>query len=561
MRIALTVVDPLTASSSDLVVDADAATPMHEVTAELLRRLRGIDDSSVVVSLASRRGDEIPGGLYHEGLLVEPGLTLADSGLVDGSIVSIGSAEPADLREPTGVVEVRYVAGVGAGAVHVLGVGDAVIGCDPSCTLVVEGTPPVAGVLSISREGVVQLRPGDGVDKEALVLDGTPVPAQGATWQPGGELHVGAAILELHLPEAPDAALQPSPDGAWLDYNRPPRLLPAVRQTTFRLSKAPSQMASNGLPILGALAPAALGAGMAFALHQLMYLMMAAMSPLMMWSNSYSARRRGKKNYRQLMKDHREHTAAIEADAAAAVIAERQQRRSASPDPATLLLTATGPRARLWERRRLDDDHLLVRVGTRDLPSDVTVEDPEQLEHRRLIQRVVTDVPVTVSLKDAGVLGVAGRDDLPRRTAAWLVGQLAVLQSPRDVQVYVLTDSHAEADWRWAGWLPHTKPTQGQDAYALIGTDAETIGRRVAELGQMVTARRNALSDRTATLPTPTSSWSSTEPAGCAHCPASCRSCATVPPWASTASASTPTAGCCPRSAPRSSPRAPPGSR
>src|SRR4051795_1872517 len=98
MRIALTVVDPLTASSSDLVVDADAATPMHEVTAELLRQLRGIDDSSVVVSLASRRGDESPGGLYHEGLLVEPGLALADSGLVDGSIVSIGSAEPADLR-------------------------------------------------------------------------------------------------------------------------------------------------------------------------------------------------------------------------------------------------------------------------------------------------------------------------------------------------------------------------------------------------------------------------------------------------------------------------------
>ena len=38
---------------------------------------------------------------------------------------------------------------------------------------------------------------------------------------------------------APDAALEPSPDGAWLDYNRPPRLLPPERQNTFRLPAAP----------------------------------------------------------------------------------------------------------------------------------------------------------------------------------------------------------------------------------------------------------------------------------------------------------------------------------
>ena len=35
----------------------------------------------------------------------------------------------------------------------------------------------------------------------------------------------------------------------------------------------------------------------------------AAMSPIMMWSNSISGRRRGKKTYRALIKEHREHTA------------------------------------------------------------------------------------------------------------------------------------------------------------------------------------------------------------------------------------------------------------
>ena len=42
----------------------------------------------------------------------------------------------------------------------------------------------------------------------------------------------------------------------------------------------------------------------------------------------------------------------------------------------------------------------------------VTVEDPEQLEHRRKTVRTAYDVPVTVPLSERGVVGVAGRGDL-----------------------------------------------------------------------------------------------------------------------------------------------------
>ena len=72
----------------------------------------------------------------------------------------------------------------------------------------------------------------------------------------------------------------------------------------------------------------------------------------------------GRKSYARTVTEYRERKAAIEQDARDALDAERGDRAAASPDPATVLNTATGPRTRLWERRRGDADHLLIRVGT-----------------------------------------------------------------------------------------------------------------------------------------------------------------------------------------------------
>ena len=75
------------------------------------------------------------------------------------------------------------------------------------------------------------------------------------------------------------------------------------------------------------------------------------------------------------------------------------QRRSDCPDPAAVLTIASGPRRRLWERRRTDPDYLLLRVGTADLPSAVELADPAQDEHRRTVIWEVPDAPVAVPLR------------------------------------------------------------------------------------------------------------------------------------------------------------------
>ncbi|MEV7713954.1 FHA domain-containing protein, partial [Streptomyces sp. NPDC088270] len=63
--------------------------------------------------------------------------------------------------------------------------------------------------------------------------------------------------------------------------------------------------------------------------------------------------------------------------------------RSAWPDPAAVLLTALGPGPRLWERGTDHPEALVVRLGTTD-------------------RAELPAVPVTVGLREAGSLGLAG---------------------------------------------------------------------------------------------------------------------------------------------------------
>ncbi|MGX1118829.1 S-DNA-T family DNA segregation ATPase FtsK/SpoIIIE [Streptomyces ambofaciens] len=61
-----------------------------------------------------------------------------------------------------------------------------------------------------------------------------------------------------------------------------------------------------------------------------------------------------------------------------------------------------------------------------------------------------------------------------------------------DVQFYVLSENSAQSEWDWVRWLPHARPSGGQDVNILIGTDAETVGARIGELTQILDARKKA---------------------------------------------------------------------
>jgi S-DNA-T family DNA segregation ATPase FtsK/SpoIIIE len=91
-----------------------------------------------------------------------------------------------------------------------------------------------------------------------------------------------------------------------------------------------------------------------------------------------------------------------------------------------------------------------------------------------------------------GVLGIAGRGEVPRAIGRWLIVQAAVLHSPADLSVCVLTDPGGRHSWEWVRWLPHARAREGQSAMALIGTDADSVARRISELLAQLTARQDA---------------------------------------------------------------------
>ncbi|MFB7050073.1 FHA domain-containing protein [Streptomyces microflavus] len=139
------------------------------------------------------------------------------------------------------------------------------------------------------------------------------------------------------------------------------------------------------------------------------------------------------------------------------------------PDPAAVLLTALGPGPRLWERHDGHPEALVVRLGTTDRAD-------------------VESVPVTVGLREAGSLGLAG----PRARLAGLaratVAQLAALHSPFDLEIVLISTDRSRPleerrrEWSWLGWLPHLRPMHGQDCRLLLAYDREQAAARTAEL-------------------------------------------------------------------------------
>ncbi|MFC8129017.1 FtsK/SpoIIIE domain-containing protein [Streptomyces sp. NPDC057302] len=550
MRLTLTVVDPFGGGTADVVLDADPESTVQDIAVELARQVG--HSGAQIIPIGGGHQSPAAGApmIYVDGYAVDPSATVGTSPLREGAIVSLNDPAGCLPGEPTGLVELRVVSGPSAGALHRLGIGRYDIGSGNASYIRIDDPemPARALTLSVATDGTCQVAlHGEKKDKDAVTLDGEPFGIEknekndkndtgegggldsggersrkekrqekkrekqekkdqrresdkrggarrdSGEWPLGAQIAVGNTLLELVRYAPPNAALKWSEDGAGLDYNRPPRLRPPERQTTFRLPAPVRDFEARPLPWLMALFPLVGAVVAAMIFNRWYYLIMAGLSPIMLFGNYFMDKKHGRKSHAKQVKEYKETKRRIEKDAQDALVAERLDRRNAIPDPATVLALSTGPRTRLWERRRTDADHLLLRFGTGQLPSEVVLDDPEMDEHRRQVTWKIEDAPVALPLKGLGVIGIAGPGDSATALGRWAVAQTATLHSPMDVQFYVLTENGAQSSWDWVRWLPHVRPASGQDINVLIGTDAETVGARIGELTQILDARLKVL--------------------------------------------------------------------
>lgn len=532
MKLLVTTVDEQR-EQRDVLVNAAAATPVRRLAPQLLAAHRGTAPEEPD---AAHGTEDIL--LYVGDRPLDPDTVLASSGIRDGSTLGLGRpvTDTASVYGPTReemptpkspgsapVVEIQVIGGPKAGQVHRLGIGTHLIGprVGSSVTLTGRGVPeeglrltvrPDGTVLTVLPEDDGQVRlslpeappPRPRADVVALPPEPDPNPEEqepderprGWTlWELDGELVVGEHLLRAVRPTRADAAVVASPK-AGLDFNRPPRLLPPLQPETFRLPGPPEPPKRRPLPFLVIIAPMFMGVAMVWFFHSFLYLMFMVLSPVLGIGNWIGGRRSGRKEYLEGIANYRLRRASLEADVRAKVDHERRVRVASAPDPAVVGLMAVGPGTRLWERRPSDPDNLVLRIGTTQQQSLLQIDDGSREDNHRTASWQIPDMPIGVDLAGSQVVGVAGPEEPARALARWAVAQAAVLHSPRDLKICVLTDSKAADAWEWARWLPHARSglTASQDnaPVILLGNDPETVANRVTELINVIRNRNQA---------------------------------------------------------------------
>ncbi|WP_030221988.1 FtsK/SpoIIIE domain-containing protein [Streptomyces sp. NRRL WC-3626] len=491
----------------DVVVATDDTATAGDVAQALATAVGGpglpAGATGNVVALPYGHGVAAAAGtpyLWADGERCDPSAP-ATAVLQDGMRVSVDDSIGPLLRkgEPVGQYELRVAGGPASGRVVRLGAGAATAGSAPTCSLPLSDTtlPPVALRITIDMKGGTTLAPEGGAE---ILLDDRPV-TSGAPWPLGGVVRAGDSLLVLDRVAEPDAHLSAMSEGG-LAYNRPPRLSPLRPRRRLVVPVPPTKGDRARFQFIMAFMPMLFGIGMWLLTKQIYMLLFCLMSPMMMAGQWLSENREGKKKHKTSVKQYKKDIAAHKAELAVLGEEEQRARRADSPDPAEILLFATGPRRRLWERRLTDPDALQLRVGAGSLPSDVELvlgRGGSLYEEERPEPPVLPDVPVTLPFTELGVVGVAGDRARALATARWLGVQAAVLHSPRDLSLVTLAATpDAGADWHWVHWLPHTNPDQGQNCVALVGFDSEGITRRVNELLNEL-ARRKASREQNST--------------------------------------------------------------
>ncbi|MGZ2361789.1 FHA domain-containing protein [Streptomyces sp. 372A] len=449
MQIRLTVLAPPSgqtpARACDVLVTAPAGTALASVASGLAMAVAGPDGSlgsGAVVLFAGRER------------LDAQRCALGEPPLVDGAVLSLqvpGEDETADDAVPA---QLQVVAGPDAGGVHLLHGGTVRIGRSADADVPLDD-PDVSRLhcqVTVAEDGRVSV--ADLGSTNGTSLGGAEVHDRPVRLAPGALLRLGESTLRLAsgarppvLPTAPDgeghlrvarvpaAPAAPSAEAAPPDHDRP----------------APDGSGAEALPGSPTGHPGR-------------------------FPEREAPRRGGIGAWARRLKGTRAEPAppSAPAEPSAPPVADvftspPTAPEGTWPDPAAVLLTALGPGPRLWERDPAHPEALVVRLGTTDradLPA----------------------VPVTVSLREAGSLGLAGPRERLAGLARSAVAQLAALHSPADLEIVLISTDRARSteerrrEWAWLGWLPHLRPMHGQDCRLLLAYDRDQALARTAEL-------------------------------------------------------------------------------
>lgn len=467
MRVTITVVDPSRASAPrhHVTIEAPVGTPFGQVRAEL----------GTVVSAARARFATAGRTLADDTIVGEPPL-------LRGALLTVVRGDASTSPPPgAGAVELRVVGGVGAGQVSALGRGEHVIGRATSASVRLEdpGISRAHALLQVCPDGV-HVR--DLEPTNPSLLDGVPLPAEGSLLRQGQRLRVGSTTLVLGRADVRTGRHEVV--AGEVHVHRRPRFREGESHHTVAFPEQPQRHEHGRVPLLTSTAPLALSAVLALALSSPALLLFALMSPVLLLGQWWSDRRAGRTTYRRQVKEHAADLERARGQVADAAREDARLRLNSHPDPSQLEGVVRLRGTRLWERRTVDSDHLVLRAGTarQQAGVDCTGPMPDPLPE-------VDDVPAVVDLGRSGVVGVAGPRAQALALAGSLILQVATWHTPRQISLHLLISTRARADdWEWAAHLPHA--SDGHDTAPRIACGPVDVALRVAALKTLAESRR-----------------------------------------------------------------------
>ncbi|MFF1359854.1 FHA domain-containing protein [Streptomyces sp. NPDC058297] len=489
MQIRLTVVDPLgtrpdpqgRAMSCDVLVTAPAGTALAAVASALVTAVAGGEGTAILYAGPERLDGQR--------------CTLGEPPLTDGAVLSLGvPAEPGPEIEGA-AAQLQVVAGPDAGGVHLLHGGEIRVGRSADADVALDD-PDVSRMhcaVTLGTDGRVTVT--DLGSTNGTTVDGSPVTERPTRLAPGALLRLGESTLRL----APEGAagssgftgfsgfsgpvLRTAPDGeghvrvtapdagAFEDPSSRPGLAGETRHAygpaALAAGAGPVVPEQGGPPDVESTPTVTPARGTPVPREQ------RRRGGLGAWARRLAGGRTGE--------DVSPYDTGGYDDGPGAHVPETFAPASSGgsseswPDAAALLLTALGPGPRLWERGPEHPEALAVRLGT----DDRTAPDRTGL---------LPGVPVTVGLREAGALGLAGPRARLSGVARSVVAQLAALHSPDVLEIVLVSTDRSRsvqdraAEWSWLGWLPHLRPAHGQDCRLLLAYDREQAVARTGEL-------------------------------------------------------------------------------
>ncbi|SET59736.1 FtsK/SpoIIIE domain-containing protein [Geodermatophilus poikilotrophus] len=388
--------------------------------------------------------------LWSGSTRLDDELPLSDPALAHGALLGLGRPGPRPAAAArSSALQLHVVGGPDAGTAVPLERGRHVVGRGGEATARLTD-PDVSRRHLLVEVGTGDLTVRDLGSSNGSELDGVPLDGEPRPWPAGAPIRLGSSTLRTAGPGGARATLRPG-DGGRLRLDPGPRLHPPREDVEVTFPAAPAAAPSRRLAWVAVALPAVGGVVLAWVLDAPHFLFFALLSPVVAVGTWLSDRWSGRRSSRRARATHAAELTAARDRLAAALRADERAAAAAHPDLAALTTAARRRSTDLWQRRRGDADALAVRIGTG--PGESRVARVESDGPRR---REPSDLlPVVVELAGTGGLGVAG----PRAPAVGVLsavlGQLAALHAPGEVELALLTTPDRLADWAWLRWLPH----------------------------------------------------------------------------------------------------------